>query len=79
MATVVRLKRAGTNKKAFYRIVVADERSPRDGRFIEELGWYDPKKKPHVVKLNKEKAGYWKKTGARLSPTVRNIFKKEGI
>lgn len=79
MAVVIRLKRMGTNKKPSARIVVTDSRSPRDGRFLEEIGHYDMKKKPYEVKVNKERAEYWLKVGARPSPTVRSFFKKEGI
>ena len=79
MAVVIRLKRMGTNKKVCYRVVVADERSPRDGRFIEALGWYDSRKKPATMKVNKERAEYWRKVGARITPTVKSIFKHEGL
>lgn len=79
MAVVIRLKRMGAIKKPFSRIVVADSRSPRDGRLIEEIGYYDMRKNPYAVKINKERAEYWIKNGARPSPTVRSFFKKEGI
>jgi small subunit ribosomal protein S16 len=79
MAVVMRLKRMGTNKKPFYRIVVTDKRSPRDGRFIEEIGYYDPKKNPSVIKIKKERAEYWLKNGAKPSITVRSLIKNEGI
>lgn len=79
MAVVIRLKRMGAIKKAFSRIVVADSRSPRDGRFIETLGYYDMRKNPYEVKINKERAAHWLKNGARPSPTVKSFFKKEGI
>ena len=79
MAVVLRLKRIGTNKKPFFRIVATDKRSPRDGRFIEELGYYDPKKNPAVIKVKKERALYWLKVGAKPSLTVKSLFKKEGI
>lgn len=79
MAVVIRLRRMGTIKKPFTRIVVADSRCPRDGRFIEELGYYDMLKKPHAVKINKERAGYWLKVGAKPSETVKSLFKKEKI
>jgi small subunit ribosomal protein S16 len=79
MAVVIRLKRMGTNKKPSARIVVADSRYPRDGRFLEELGYYDMKKTPYVAKIKHERAEYWIKNGARPSPTVRSLFKKEGI
>ena len=79
MAVRIRLKRMGTSKKAFWRIVVADGRSPRDGRFIEEIGYYNPKTNPVVYKLDKERAGYWLSTGAQPSGVVGKLFKREGI
>jgi len=79
MAVVLRLKRMGTNKKPFYRIVATEKGNPRDGRFIEEIGFYDPKKNPSVIKVDKEKALYWIKNGATPSVTVKSIFKKQGI
>ena len=79
MAVVIRLKRIGTNKRPCYRIVVADSRSPRDGRFIEELGTYDPKKNPPFVTLKNERAAYWIGVGARPSPTVKSLLKKQGV
>ncbi len=75
----IRLKRMGGHKKPFYRIVVADSRAPRDGRFIEELGYYDPMKKPADVKIDAEKANKWLATGAQPTDTVRSLFKKNGI
>ncbi|MBN1354406.1 MAG: 30S ribosomal protein S16 [Candidatus Omnitrophica bacterium] len=79
MAVVLRLKRMGANKKVFFRIVATDKRNPRDGRFIEEIGYYDPKKNPALVKVDKEKAVYWLKNGAKPSATVKSLLKKEGI
>lgn len=79
MAAVIRLKRMGTNKRPCYRIVVADSRSPRDGAFIEELGSYDPRKSPPFVTLKKERAEYWMGVGAKPSPTVKSLFKKQGL
>ena len=79
MAVVIRLKKMGALKKPFSRIVVADSRSPRDGRFIEQIGHYDMRKSPAVMKVDKERATYWMKVGAVPSPTVRSIFKKEGV
>ncbi len=79
MAVKIRLKRLGAKKNPFYRIVVADSRAPRDGRFIEELGYYDPSKEPAVVKIDAEKATKWLKTGAQPSDTVRAIFKKNEL
>ena len=75
----IRLRRMGANKKPFYRIVVADSRAPRDGRFIEELGYYDPMKKPADIKIDEEKAKKWLGTGAQPTDTVRSLFKKNGI
>ncbi|MCD5407628.1 MAG: 30S ribosomal protein S16 [Desulfotomaculum sp.] len=79
MATRIRLKRIGAKKVPFYRIVVADSRAPRDGRFIEEIGFYDPLKEPVIIKVDKEKALDWLKKGAQPSETVRSLFKKSGV
>lgn len=79
MAVVLRLKRMGANRKPFYRIVATEKTSPRDGRFIEEIGYYDPKKNPAVIKIDKERALYWLKNGACPSTTVKSLMKKEGI
>jgi len=79
MAVVIRLKRMGTLKKPFSRIVVTDSRSPRDGRFIEELGYYNMRKDPIDFKIDKERAEYWLKNGALPSQTVKSLFKKQGI
>ena len=79
MAVVLRLKRMGTNKKPFYRIVATEKTSPRDGRFIEEIGYYDPKKDPAIIKVDKERALYWLKNGAKPSTTVRSLLKKQKI
>ena len=78
MAVKIRLKRMGMKKHPFYRIVVADERSPRDGRFIEEIGYYDPMKQPADIKVDNEKAQQWMKTGAQPTDTVRVLLKKSG-
>lgn len=75
----IRLRRMGSKKNAFYRIVVADSRSPRDGRFIEEIGYYNPLTDPVDVKINDEKAKAWIANGAQPTETVRSIFKKNGI
>ena len=75
----IRLKRMGMKKKPFYRIVVADSRFPRDGRFIEELGFYDPTKEPTVFKIDEEKAKKWIATGAQPTDTVRVLLKKNNI
>ncbi len=79
MATRIRLRRVGAKKKPFYRIVVADSRAPRDGRFIEEIGYYDPCKNPAEVRIDDEKAVKWLKTGAQPSETVRALLNKTGI
>ena len=79
MAVKLRLKRNGAKKAPFYRIVAADSRSPRDGRFIEIVGYYDPTKQPAQVKVDEEKVMKWLNDGAQPSDTVRNILSKEGI
>jgi small subunit ribosomal protein S16 len=79
MATKIRLARAGAKKRPFYQVVVADERSRRDGRHIENMGTYDPTKTPAVVKLNEEKILAWIGKGAQPTDTVRQILKKAGI
>jgi len=79
MAVKIRLKRMGAKKSPFYRIVVADSRSPRDGRFIETIGTYNPVNEPATVEINEELALKWLQTGAKPSDTVRNIFSKNGI
>jgi small subunit ribosomal protein S16 len=75
----IRLKRVGAKKAPKYRVVVADERMPRDGRFIEEIGYYDPMTEPATVKIDAEKAQTWIKNGAQPSDTVRSLLKKSGI
>ena len=75
----MRLKRMGQKKAPFYRIVVSDSRSPRDGRFIEEIGYYDPTKEPSVVKVNEELAKKWLANGAQPTATVEKILKAAGI
>lgn len=75
----IRLKRIGAHKKPFYRVVVADSRTPRDGRFIEELGTYDPLKDPAEIKIDAEKAQKWIDNGAQPTETVRSLLKKSGI
>lgn len=75
----IRLRRIGAKKAPFYRIVVADERYPRDGRFVEEIGYYDPTKDPSNVKIDADKAKEWIAKGAQPTDTVKNILKKEGI
>jgi small subunit ribosomal protein S16 len=79
MAVKIRLKRMGAKKTPFYRVVVADSRAPRDGRFIEEIGTYNPVREPAEVNLNEEKALQWLQKGAQPSDTVRNLFSKAGI
>ena len=79
MAVRFRLARFGTKKRPFYRIVVADSRAPRDGRFIENVGTYDPLQSPEKIVLNRERIVEWYKKGARPTETVQNIFKKVGI
>ncbi|HIS24334.1 MAG TPA: 30S ribosomal protein S16 [Candidatus Faeciplasma gallinarum] len=79
MAVKIRLRRIGAKKDPFYRIVVADSRYPRDGRFIEEIGYYDPSAEPSVLKVDAEKAKKWIATGAQPTDTVKAIFKKNGV
>ena len=79
MAVKIRLRRMGAKKAPFYRVVVADSRFPRDGRFIEEIGFYDPTKEPAVVKIDAEKAKKWIATGAQPTDTVRVLLKKNNI
>jgi len=79
MAVKIRLKRMGMKKMPFYRVVVADERAPRDGRFIEEIGYYNPMTEPATIKIDAEKAQQWIKNGAQPTDTVRTLLKKSGI
>ena len=79
MAVKIRLKRMGAKKAPFYSIVVADSRSPRDGKFIEEIGYYNPLTEPSVIKVDTEKAKQWIKNGAKPTDTVKSILNKEGI
>ena len=79
MAVNLRLKRMGSKKRPFYRIVAADSRSPRDGRFIEEIGTYNPISTPAEVKINEELANKWLDNGAQPTDTVRDLLKKQGI
>lgn len=79
MAVKIRLRRLGAKKAPFYRIVVADSRYPRDGRFIEEIGYYDPTKEPSVVKVDAEKVKSWIAQGAQPTDTVKVLLKKEGV
>lgn len=78
MAVKMRLKRMGAKKAPFYRIVIADSRSPRDGRFIEEIGYYNPTTDPTTLKVDAEKAATWIKNGAQPSETVKRLLKASG-
>ena len=79
MAVKIRLKRLGAKKTPFYRVVVADERSPRDGKFIEEIGYYNPLTNPVDIKIDADKAQKWIKNGAQPTETVRSLLKKSEI
>jgi small subunit ribosomal protein S16 len=79
MTVKIRLRRMGAKKAPFYRVVVADSRSPRDGKFIEEIGYYNPITDPAEVKIDAEKAKKWLETGAQPSDTVRKLLKQSGI
>ena len=79
MAVVIRLKRIGTINRPVQRVVVTDIRNPRDGRFIEEIGFYEPRKNPAVINIKKERALYWLSVGAKPSVAVKSLFKKAGI
>ncbi|MBE6637278.1 MAG: 30S ribosomal protein S16 [Ruminococcaceae bacterium] len=79
MAVKIRLRRMGQKKAPFYRIVVADSRSPRDGRFIEQVGYYNPMTDPAEVVIDAEKATQWIKNGAQPTDTVRALLKKQNI
>ena len=79
MAVKIRLKRMGSNKKPFYRIVVADSRAPRDGRFIEEIGYYNPVSEPKQIKINDEKALKWLSVGAQPTDTVKKLLQSQEI
>ena len=79
MAVKIRLRRMGAKKAPFYRVVVADSRFPRDGRFIEELGYYNPISEPVEVKIDADKAKTWIKNGAQPTDTVKALLKKNGI
>ena len=79
MATKIRLQRGGRKSYAFYRIVIADARAPRDGRFTEKIGTYNPNTNPATVDLNFERALYWVECGAQPTDTVRNILSREGV
>ena len=79
MAVKIRLRRMGKKKAPFYRVVVADSRYPRDGRFIEEIGFYDPTKSPSIIRIDNEKAQQWLKNGAQPTDTVKAMLKKNGV
>ncbi|MCK9275380.1 MAG: 30S ribosomal protein S16 [Syntrophales bacterium] len=79
MATKIRLTRLGSKKKPFYRIVVADNEAPRDGRFIEIVGHYDPLQDPSVIDLNEDRITEWLSKGAKPTETVLNLLKKKGV
>ena len=79
MAVRIRLTRMGKKKAPFYRVLVADARSPRDGRFIEEIGYYDPNQEPSVIKIDTEKAKKWLENGAKPSETVAKLLKIAGV
>ncbi len=79
MAVKIRLRRMGAKKAPFYRVVVADSRSPRDGRFIEELGYYDPTKETTVFSIDEDKVKQWIANGAQPTETVKVLLKKNGV
>ena len=79
MAVKMRLTRLGAKKAPFYRVIVADSRSPRDGRFIEEIGYYNPLTEPAEIKIDAEKAKKWIANGAQPTETVKSLLKKSGI
>ena len=79
MAVKIRLRRMGAKRAPFYRVVVADSRYPRDGRFIEEIGTYDPTKDPAIVNIDGEKAKKWISNGAKPTDTVKALLKKNGV
>ena len=79
MTTRIRLRRMGSNKRPFFRVVVADQRSPRDGRFIENIGKYHPLDDPSVIEIDQDRALHWLRVGAQPSNQVRNLMQKIGI
>ncbi len=79
MAVKMRLRRMGAKKAPFYRVIIADSRSPRDGRFIEEIGYYNPLTNPAEIKIDAEKAKKWLGNGAQPTETVKSLLKKSGI
>ncbi|MBU5488654.1 30S ribosomal protein S16 [Clostridium sp. MSJ-8] len=79
MAVKIRLRRMGAKKAPFYRIIVADSRSPRDGRFIDEVGYYNPVAQPKEIKINEEKATKWLQNGAQPTDVVKRLFEEAGL
>ncbi|MGI6412382.1 MAG: 30S ribosomal protein S16 [Syntrophomonadaceae bacterium] len=79
MATKIRLKRMGAKKNPFYRVVISDSRSPRDGRFIEEIGFYNPTTNPATIRIDEEKAISWLSQGAKPTDTAKSLLQKQGI
>ena len=79
MAVKIRLRRMGAKKAPFYRVIVADSRDPRDGKFVEEIGYYNPLTDPAEIKIDAEKAEAWLKKGAQPTDTVKSLLKKSGI
>ena len=79
MAVKIRLRRMGAKKAPFYRVIVADERSPRDGKFIDEIGYYNPLREPAEIKIDSDKATKWLNDGAQPTETVKSLLKKSGI
>ena len=79
MAVKIRLRRVGAKKAPFYRVVVADSRAPRDGRFIEEIGTFDPMKSPAEIKIDAEQSEQWLKNGAQPTETAKSVLKQSGI
>ena len=79
MSVKIRLRRTGAKKAPTYRVIVADSRSPRDGRFIEEIGHYNPRREPVEIVINEERAKVWLKNGAQPTETVKSLLKKSGI
>jgi small subunit ribosomal protein S16 len=79
MAVKIRMTRMGAKKKPFYRLVVADSRAPRDGKFIEQIGYYNPISEPAQIKIDEEKAVKWLNDGAQPTETVKALFKKHGV
>ncbi|BDG60603.1 30S ribosomal protein S16 [Caldinitratiruptor microaerophilus] len=79
MALKIRLRRMGAKKQPFYRLVVAEESSPRDGRFVEEIGYYNPTRQPPVVQIDQEKAVLWLRRGAQPTDTARALLKRAGV